>query len=481
MKKILRLISVAVAVCFVFGILFTGCGSTTATEKKEETVQAQAQSKAEESTKPAQPAESKKAPVKLKFTYWGSPVEKKAVEDAVKKFQEKYNWITVDAQHIPGDYATKITAMVAGNEAPDVAYLGEDLALPWAEEGKLYNIQDFLNTDKELKKDDFLDSIWYNWAPGKTLGTNTACEAFAIFYNKDLFKAANVAEPPTKAEEAWTWDQFVETAKKLTIDQNGKNAADPAFNPAKIKQYGVHFETWWGPWMSMVFSNGGDFVNADGTKLALTQPEAIEAIQKMADLINKYHVAPSPVAAKTMPAPAVALQSKQIAMTINGQWILLDLGSSKMNFGVGVLPKLKKSITLVLGAPTVIFKSTKTPEESWLLFKWLANPESSLDLQAGGLWMPLLKNWYTDPSLISKWAENNPAHPDGYKDAVMKQAMTNGVPGPGYYVKNFGKINAVIGPALDQVWLGKKTAEQALKEVEVKAQAEVKGRYDNTK
>ncbi len=481
MKKILRLISAAVLLCFAFGILFTGCGSNTSAEKKGETVQTQAQSSTGEASTPAQTEASKKSPVTLKFTYWGSPIEKKAVENALKNFQEKHNWITVDAQHIPGDYATKITAMVAGNEAPDVAYLGENLCLPWAEEGKLYNIQDFLATDTELKKEDFLDSIWYNWAPGKTLGTNTACEAMGIFYNKDLFKEANVAEPPTTAETAWTWDQFVETAKKLTIDQNGKNAADPSFDPSKIKQYGVQFDTGWGVYMAMVFSNGGDYLTPDGTKLALTQPEALEAIQKLADLINKHHVAPSPVADKTMPAPSVALQSRQIAMTISGQWILLDLGNSKMNFGVGVLPKLKKSVTLVLGAPTIIFKSTKHPEESWLLFKWLANPESSLELQAGGLWMPLLKNWYTDPNLVSKWAENNPAHPEGYKDAIMKQAMTNGVPGPGYYVKDLGKINAIISPALDQVWLGKKTVEEALKEVEAKAQAEVKGRYDNEK
>lgn len=481
MKKTLRLIAAIIAVCFVIGIVFTGCGST-ATEKKEETTKEQPQAKAEESTKKEQPdAAKKKEPVKLKFTYWGSPIEKKAVEDAIKKFEAKFDWVTVDAQHIPGDYGTKITAMVAGNEAPDVAYLGENLALPWAEEGKLYNIQEFLDKDTELKKEDFLDNIWYNWAPGKTLGTNTACEAFAIFYNKDMFKEANVPEPPTKAEDAWTWDQFVETAKKLTIDQNGKNALDPAFNPNKIKQYGVQFDMWWGPYMSIVYSNGGDYINEDGTKFALTQPEAVEAIQKMADLINVHHVAPSPVAAKTMPAPAVALQSKQIAMTINGQWILLDLGNSKMNFGVGVLPKLKRSITMVLGAPTVIFKSTKYPEESWLLFKWLANPESSIDLQAGGLWMPLLKKWYTDPALISKWAENNPAHPEGYKNAIMVQAMENGVPAPTYYTKNFGKIDAVVGPALEQVWLGKKTAEQALKEIEAKAQAEIKGRYDNKK
>lgn len=418
--------------------------------------------------------------VTLKFTYWGSPVERKAVEAAVEKFEAHYDWITVKPQHIPADYETKITTMVAGDEAPDVAYLGEGLGLPWAEEGKLYNILEFLDADPDLNKEDFLPNIWYNWAPGKSLGTNTACEAFAIFYNSDMFQEAGVELPPTTAADAWTWDEFVNIAKQLTIDRNGKNALDADFDPEKIKQYGIQFPTWWGPWMSMVYSNGGSYISEDGTKFALTEPEAVEAIQKMADLINVHHVAPSPAQASSLPAPAVALQSKLVAMTINGQWILLDLGAAKFNFGVGVLPKLKKSVTLVLGSPTVIFKSTKYPEESWLLFKWMANPESSLDLQAGGLWMPLLKDWYTDPELIAKWAEGNPAHPEGYVDAIMKQTIENGISGPSYFVKNFAKIDAIVGPALEQVWLGKKSAEEALNEIKDKAQAEVKGKYKHT-
>lgn len=39
-----------------------------------------------------------------------------------------------------------------------------------------------------------------------------------MFYNKDMFDAANVEYPPTNADEAWSWDEFVEVAKQLTLD-----------------------------------------------------------------------------------------------------------------------------------------------------------------------------------------------------------------------------------------------------------------------
>lgn len=40
--------------------------------------------------------------VKLKFTFWGSPQEKKAVEDAIKAFEAKNPNVTIDSIHIPG-------------------------------------------------------------------------------------------------------------------------------------------------------------------------------------------------------------------------------------------------------------------------------------------------------------------------------------------------------------------------------------------
>ena len=415
--------------------------------------------------------------VNLKFTFWGSPIEKKAVEDNIKKFEEKYPYINVDAQYIPNeDYLVKITAMMSGGDAPDVGYLFSANALAWAQEGQLMNINTFLENDPEMNRDDFLDDIWYDWAPGKSLGTNTACEAFGLFYNKKVLDEAGIDVPVTAAT-AWTWDEFIKIAQQLTVDSNGNNALSSKFDPQNIARYGVQFGTWYAPYMQFVYSNGGDYINEAGTEFTLNEPESVEAIQRLADLINVYHVAPSPAQVVSMPSPVVGLQSEQVAMMIDGQWNLLDLGMADFEFGVGVLPKMKEAVTLVLGSPTVIFKSTKHPDEAWLLFKWLANPESSLDLQAGGLWMPLLKDWYEDPVLIAKWAKDNPAHPDGYIPAIMDMTLQNGRPDPNYYINGFVEMDEIVGAALDDVWLGNRSAEEVLNEIADQVETKLRGRF----
>ncbi|MEC0333205.1 sugar ABC transporter substrate-binding protein [Paenibacillus macerans] len=420
-----------------------------------------------------------KEPVTLKYTFWGSPQEKKALEEATKKFTEKYPWITVNAVHIPeSDYDTKLTAMVAAGETPDAGYVHGELGEAWQKEGKFINFNEMFAKDTELKKEDFLDYIWFNGDdPNYTWGISTAGETFALFYNKDLFEEAGVEMPPAKAEDAWTWDQFVEAAKQLTIDKNGKNAADPGFDKDNIKQFGVSFESWYGPVMAHIVNNEGDLVSEDGRKFALDQPEAVEAIQRLADLINVHHVAPNPVQAKSIPSQAVALQSKLVAMSMHGQWINLDLGAAKVNYDIGVLPKMKRSVAMGISGVSAMFKSTKHPEATWLLTKFLADPSGALNLYRDGLWMPTLKKWYTDPELVAQWAENNPSHPSGFKDAFLTNLLNNSTPSPVYYVKNFGKVSSLAFSALDPVWLGKQSAEEAMKEVASKVQPEIQGRY----
>jgi len=469
------------ALMFAVGALLAGCGGGSGTSNASPTASASPPpSSGASDSGEASPTEEKHEPVKLKYTFWGSPQEKKAIEDATAQFTKKYPWITVEAVHIPeADYDTKVTAMVAGNEAPDAGYIHAEMGEAWQAEGKFLDLFELLRNDKEVKREDFLDYIWFLSNPNSAWGISTAGETFGLFYNKDLFDAAKLPYPPAKPEEAWTWDQFVDVAKKLTIDKNGRNASEPGFDPKNIKQFGVTFNNFYGTVMANVLNNNGSWVSSDGMAFTLDQPEATEAIQRIADLINVHHVMPSPLQSKSIPSSAVALQSKLAAMAMDGQWINLDLGAAKVNYDIGVLPKQQRSIAMGISGASAIFKSSKHPAEAWLLTKFLADPSASIDVYKGGLWMPTLKKWYTDPGLVAQWAENNPAHPSGFKDAFLNPLLNNSEPGPNYYIKNFGKINSLTFSALDPVWLGKQSAADALKALAPKITPELKGRYDN--
>jgi multiple sugar transport system substrate-binding protein len=166
-------------------------------------------------------------------------------------------------------------------------------------------------------------------------------------------------------------------------------------------------------------------------------------------------------------------------MVATGQWVLLDLAANEeLNFDIGVLPRFKKYYTVIQGGVMGILKDTKHLDAAWKLYKWFYTPEKILSLFTSGLWTPAMTSWFTEEANIIKWAVNNPAHPTNYRTAVLETALNNGYPAPATNTKNYGKISSIVNPALDQVWLGEKTALQAMKEIEAQVNSLADGFYE---
>jgi multiple sugar transport system substrate-binding protein len=355
--------------------------------------------------------------------------------------------------------------MIASNDAPDVGYLGPPTAYKWYEDGKLANIKDLFQSNAGTTEEDYVDGVIARKGDG-IVGLMNNLESYALFYNKDAFAEAGVEAPPTKPGEAWTWDQFIEAAKKLTIDNKGRNALDPDFDAKNIRQYGFNMDLWSGTMEALLLRNGTQYYPDKGSTTGINTPAFNQVFQNVADLINVYHVMPSPTTAKSMPAPAVALQSKRYAMVLDGQWVCNDFAKSKgLNYGIGVIPKMTSTTAVYSGALGVVFSASKHPKEAWMLLQYITNPESSLELFRDGLWMPNRKAYYTDESKIDAWASPSAARVDGYKDVLVDPIINDSQVTSEVYVKNFGDINNILFPALDQAWTGKKTVDEVMKEV----------------
>ena len=123
----------------------------------------------------------------LRYTGWGGPQEKKTTQNVIDEFEKTHPNVEVEYIHIPTDYNTKLTTMIAANQGPDVALLNGDTALQWASEGKLKNMMDFAADDPEVNIDDILSQVVYWWDDGKACGVNGSLEIFGLFYNRDVF------------------------------------------------------------------------------------------------------------------------------------------------------------------------------------------------------------------------------------------------------------------------------------------------------
>lgn len=411
--------------------------------------------------------------ITLTFMHWGSTAEKQAIDDTIAAYEAEHPNVHIETLYTPDDYATKLNTLMAAGDLPDLFHMSEGPAIQWAEQGRIMDMTPYLAEYPSFANR--LPQTFYYFAPGQTHGTMNAAEIALLFYNKPAFEAAGVDLPPASADTAWTWDQFVDVAKQLTLDSSGRNAADPAFDPGNIVQYGVSVPRWWMFWYPFVRSAGGDITNADGTEFTLNSPEAIQVFQNLQDLIWVHHVAPTPTQDQNLPATFSRLQTGQVAMQLDGQWALQELSENDVDFGIGVLPKIIDPVTVVVGSITAISAETEHPQEAIDFWLFHNDPEQAPRMYQTGLMMPLEDKYYTDPEFIAKWAENE-WHPAEYKTAAIDYMKNNAVVSP-VNLKNFAEIDAAIGAGLDPLWLNEAPAQEVLDNLATVIQPLLQGKY----
>ena len=416
----------------------------------------------------------------LTYVYWGSTAEDEAIKSALRGFESANPGVKVEEMYLPGDldgstYNAKMKALAASGTLPDVGYFRPEEFFNYASKDFFLPLDDYISRDD--MSDSYLPQTWLSYG-GKTYGAYTAAECQVMWYNKKVLEDAGVPLPPTNYDKAWTWDQFSEYLKMITLDSKGNHPGDAGFNPGNIQKYGVIYDLWSAMYYPSLWSNGGGIISDDGKSVVVDTPESIEVFQKFADLINKDHTMPYMGGGSGLASPAVMLANEQLGFWVTGQWTLLELGGiSNLPLGVAALPILKKPAQIYLSGLNVVFNSSKHPEEAWELQKWMMNPAKTLDLYTSGLWMPTKKSFYTNPSDLAKWTDND-VHPDGYKEAVLdSMAVAKTEP---IYIKNLNQMwGDHLNPAIERIWIGEVSAQKALTQAaaDIRASGLLEGTY----
>ncbi|OHE59225.1 MAG: hypothetical protein A2Z99_09185 [Treponema sp. GWB1_62_6] len=421
------------------------------------------------------------APVEISYMAWYNNTESEGqdVQNQIDIFNAQYEGkIKVKLVMVPREgYEAKTNTMAAANKLPDATLLSEAMALDFASAGLLADVSSMYPKGEEPLK-----SLAFTFK-GKPVAFSSANEVLLTYYNKKLFDKAGVPYPPASAENAWTWAQFLDAAKKLTIDKNGKNAAQAGFDYKNIVQYGCDFNREWWMWPIACYSNGGGLMSQDGKQLLINKPESLEAFQAIADLYSKHHVAPSRGDLRSMGSIDVNLLTGKVAMATSGQW---EIGVSLKNsvpegldYGVGVLPKFKKALTYNTGAPYGIFKSSKHLGEAMTFIRWYASstyPDGTFKpITLDGITMPFLAKYYASDKAMRSWADpavTKTARPpfDQYKTAVIDYAANNAIQVPWYYFPGYNGFNDILSSGIEAVWNGEVTAKDYIAKIMPKLQ-----------
>ena len=396
--------------------------------------------------------------VTLRFMGWEvSPLETESVKKGLEMFMQQNPNIRVEYTTLPTgtEYVAKMQTMILGGEEPDVFFLQSDYYRDFVKRGYLLNLDEYIQRD--FSTDDLIDSaILLSTVDGSFYGIQSCIVAPVLFYNKAIFDKANMPYPPSDPAQAWTWEEFVDVAKKLTI-KNGD----------RVEQYGVYGLEDYYQTIALIMSNGGNWFNEDYTASAANTPEVREVLQKIYDL--RVVDGASPEARLLQNAGMNAsqmLQTGRIAMLVTGSWALQELANMDFEVGVAVLPKFKEAVTHGQAHLHVASKNTKHPEEAWKLIKFLSSEDYQLQNVRAGLWLPNRKSLYTEEG-IQKWLTEG-VHPEGFEKLIPYFLSSKVYP---YAMLPSQRIQEETTAQLDAFFYGGLALDTALQNIETAVNA----------
>lgn len=314
-----------------------------------------------------------KATVTLNVASWSAaPQEENAVKKLLKAFTNKYH-VKTNYQVINGDYPTAMKARIAAGTLPDVFYLNSDVAQDFIQTGKLHNLN-FLKKDKSYDFKALYPSLvkGFIWKGG-VYAIPKDQSTLAVYYNKAMFKAANIAKPPA------TWAQFTSDACKLTDKSK--------------KIYGAVISNDVARWWPFIQAAGGKVFNKNRTKVVIDNPGAKAALTFYAGLTQKGCAAtPSDVGATWN---GDAFDKGLAAMVIEGNWLTqpTQQASPPINFGIAPLPKGPKGHgNLAFTAAWTMAANTKHFQQAKELMTFLTNAKGEKLWEKYSGYLPARKN-----------------------------------------------------------------------------------------
>lgn len=360
------------------------------------------------------------------------------------------------------------TELASGSGAYDVVWVQANWSIPYAKQGWLEPLQPLIDdpemTDPELLAfDDLMPSLTNLMRyEGDLYGLPFFAATIITYYRADLLEAAGI-----------------DPAELDTID--GFYAAVKALNKDGVSGVAMRGHPDESSWHETVFLKGlgGDYVEDiknEKYQPTLNTPEAIEAARMYADMIANY--APEGAINFKFSDVVVAMQQGNTAIIMEGAPLggrINDPEKSTVRgkLGYAMVPQgpggrhpafTGHGVALVADAPNL--------EPAWLFLQWALSRDLTLKIALESDHVAVSRNSvWEDPAFIEKW--NLPGAGGDFLKA-FQDSLNAADPDYRPRIAGWGEVNRAYGEGLQSIMLGEKSAEDAMADVQAKAEEVMK-------
>ena len=158
----------------------------------------------------------------MRLSSWvSSPSETAIFKKTLDDFRVANPDLNFDFEPIPGNYSEKLQLMLGTKTAPDLFFLKGMTAPSYMSFGILNPLDSMIAKDPNFDENDFFPFAMKAFQKdGKQYGIPKDFNPYVLFYNKKLFRQAEIDSVPTN------WEEFKDIARQLTIDDNNDGKTD---------------------------------------------------------------------------------------------------------------------------------------------------------------------------------------------------------------------------------------------------------------
>ncbi len=354
--------------------------------------------------------------------------------DFIPDFRSKYPDVKVKVDVLPwANRNQKLTTALAAGAGPDVCYLNDDFIPQHASDGNLEPVQDVLGESASDFDKSALDGLSLD---GKLYAVPILREVAAVIGNATAMKKAGVTNLPA------TWDDILDIG--------------PAFRDAGlyVTSYpGSLEESLNESFYPLLWEAGGEVLNEDKTKAAFNSPEGVDALKFVVKLFEEKFVNRDEGVTLPPPQGGVVLAGKVGALLTAHPSFAEQCRQAWGEDALRVGPPLKRKVQTTYStiAGLAVFKAAKDKDAAKAWVNYLASPEPMTRILKSGGYMPprtSLREMYKDDPLLSQFAPYTSLMRSGVKSTSARQIISS------------------LAPHLQSAFLGKSSAEDALKAAE---------------
>lgn len=275
------------------------------------------------------------------------------ISEMARKFEAENPGIHVEISRLPEN--SNSLELMKSDHSPDIVQLGANAFFESIRQGASVDLIPYFKTESIDTDQYYKGALEAVMLDNKLAALPFDVHTMGIYYNKKRFDEQKIPYP----KDGWTWNDFVETAKKLTVVND------------LGRKYGVHFHYDVEMVEALVVANQSRYLGlnrqSDGY---LNSPKTAEAIRLYADLFRTYHVAAPPDSGDSIQS----LTSGQAAMAFEFSYRAYQIKDPDIGIvGLPSLPQGGRGNVLYVEGLGISAKS-KNKGAAWRFLRYIGMP-----------------------------------------------------------------------------------------------------------